>query len=32
MGVGELMGGLPEQEPYSPPLAIARAIDEPVAV
>ena len=32
MGVGELMGGLPEQEPYSPPMAIARGIDEPVAV
>jgi ammonium transporter, Amt family len=32
MGVGELMGGLPEQEPYSPPMAITRGIDEPVAV
>jgi len=32
IGVGELMGGLPVQEPYSPPMAIARGIDEPVAV
>ncbi len=32
MGVGELMGGLPEQEPYSPARSIPREIDERVAV